>query len=75
MDKEKILRINELAKKKKSTGLTPQEENEQKLLYKEYIAQIRGNMENQLKNMVIEQPDGSRLKVEDFKKNKNKASK
>ena len=34
---EMIERINELAKKKKSEGLTDEEAAEQKKLYKEYI--------------------------------------
>ena len=34
MDKQMLARINELAKKKKTTGLTPAEQAEQKKLYK-----------------------------------------
>ena len=41
---EMIDRINELAKKKKTVGLTEEEAAEQKVLYKEYIAAFRANL-------------------------------
>ncbi len=50
LTKEKMDRINALAKKKKSEGLTEAEAAEQAELRKEYItafrAQIRGQLEN-----------------------------
>jgi len=50
LTKEKMDRINELAKKKKTEGLTDAEAAEQAELRKEYItafrAQIRGQLEN-----------------------------
>lgn len=49
--KEMIDRINVLAAKKRTTGLTPAEKEEQKTLYKEYLAAIRGNMKAQLDNI------------------------
>jgi len=45
---EMISRINELAAKKKTVGLTAEEQAEQKDLYKVYLAAIRGNMKAQL---------------------------
>ncbi len=48
---EMIARINELAAKKKAEGLTAEEQAEQKALYKEYLAAIRGNMKAQLDNI------------------------
>lgn len=45
---EMIDRINELSKKKKSVGLTEEEQLEQKALYKEYIAAFRANLKSQL---------------------------
>lgn len=45
---EMINRINELAHKKKSVGLTEEELVEQKSLYKEYIAAFRANLKSQL---------------------------
>ena len=45
---EMIDRINELSRKKKSVGLTEEEQAEQKVLYKEYIAAFRRNLKSQL---------------------------
>ena len=49
--KEMIDRINVLAAKKKAEGLTEDEQAEQKVLYKEYLASIRGSMKAQLDNV------------------------
>ena len=54
-----ITRINELARKSKSVGLTPEEKLEQSKLRKEYIASIRMNLRSQLDNIDIQEPDGS----------------
>lgn len=43
MNQKKIERINELAKKAKETGLTPQEDSERAELRREYLAAIRKN--------------------------------
>jgi uncharacterized protein YnzC (UPF0291/DUF896 family) len=43
-----IKRINELAKKKKNEGLTPEELNEQKELYALYLRDIRKQVKTQL---------------------------
>ncbi|MBQ3322514.1 MAG: DUF896 domain-containing protein [Firmicutes bacterium] len=48
---EKIERINELAAKKKAEGLTEEELAEQKVLYKEYLAGIRGQVRQKLENV------------------------
>ncbi len=48
MDQVLIQRINELASKKKTSGLSIEEEQEQKRLYKEYIAHIKGQVKAQL---------------------------
>ena len=63
MEKEKIARINELAKKSKSQGLTPEEAAEQKALREEYIRDFRASFGGILDNTVIERPDGSREKL------------
>lgn len=55
---EMIDRINELAKKKKTVGLTDEEAAEQKVLYKEYIAAFRANLKSQLDNIEIVDADG-----------------
>lgn len=46
--KEMIARINELARKKRSDGLTTEETAEQKKLYAEYLGNIRGQMKQML---------------------------
>lgn len=64
MEDSKLKRINELARKSRTPeGLTPAEKAEQAALRQEYIAQFRGNLEAQLNNMVIVEPDGSRRRV------------
>ena len=61
MEKEKVMRINELARKSKTEeGLTPEELEEQKRLREEYIIDFRKSMGMILDNTVIEYPDGSR---------------
>ncbi len=68
MDQKKIDRINELARKKKTQGLTPEELEEQAALRAEYIAGFRASLTAQLDNTVIVDKDGNRTKVE--RKNK-----
>lgn len=55
---EMIDRINHLAHKKKTIGLTDEEAAEQKVLYKEYIAAFRANLKAQLDNIEIVDEDG-----------------
>ena len=59
MDQKSINRINELARKAKTVGLTPEEKEEQKKLRTEYIAVIRMNLRAQLDNIDIQEEDGS----------------
>ncbi len=52
MDKEKIERINFLARKSKTAeGLTAEEKEEQAKLRKEYIASFRASLKAQLDNI------------------------
>ncbi|PKM59617.1 MAG: hypothetical protein CVU99_12385 [Firmicutes bacterium HGW-Firmicutes-4] len=51
--KEKIDRINELARKKKDCGLTEDESDEQMTLRAEYLSAIRTNLRAQLDNIEI----------------------
>ena len=59
MEKEKLNRINELAKIKKERPLTPEELEEKEALYKEYIAEIRYSFGATLDNTIIRRPDGT----------------
>lgn len=61
MDKNKIERINELARKKKTPeGLTEEELSEQAALRQEYLAEYRENMKAMLDSLVIQEEDGTR---------------
>ena len=53
MKKEKIDRINELAHKKKSEGLTPDEVLEQAELRREFLAEIRADVKSQFESIEI----------------------
>ena len=59
MDNTKIDRINELAHKQKSVGLTEEEKIEQAELRKEYIESIRESLRENLNNISIKEADGS----------------
>ena len=50
---ELLARINELARKKRTEGLTPEELAEQKALYKIYLAAIRGQVTSLLESIEI----------------------
>lgn len=56
IDKDKINRINELAKKMKEEGLTEEEAAERKALHKEYIEAVRNNLRAQLNSIKIIDP-------------------
>lgn len=64
MEHKKIERINELARKKKTVGLTQAEAAEQAALRREYIDAFRVNVEEVLKNTVIQHPDGSKTPLQ-----------
>ena len=53
MEEKKISRINYLAAKKKTEGLTESEQEEQKELYKEYLSAIRRNFKATLDSIEI----------------------
>ncbi len=63
-----LARINELYKKQKSEGLTPEEKEEQAVLRGNYIAAFRQNLRGQLENISIKNPDGSIVAVKDRRK-------
>ena len=59
MEHEQIERINELARKKKTVGLTEEEAQEQAQLRAQYLKEFRANMEATLQAVRVEQADGS----------------
>ena len=59
MEHEQIERINELARKKKTVGLTEAEALEQAKLRAQYLREFRANMEATLQAVRVEQADGS----------------
>lgn len=59
MEQEKIDRINQLARKAKTEGLTEEEKAEQYKLRREFIASVRMNLRAQLDNIDIQEKDGS----------------
>ena len=65
MEQSKINRINELYKKSKTTGLTDEEKEEQKKLRTEYRMLVMGNLSDTLRNVKIQEKDGT---IHDLKK-------
>lgn len=67
---EKLDRINALARKSKSAGLSPAEKEEQASLRQEYIDAYKASLRSQLDSTVILRPDGSKQRLSDLKKEK-----
>lgn len=59
-----IARINELAKKAKTEGLTQEELTERDKLRRIYIDSVKASLTGQLDNTYIVYPDGTKKKVE-----------
>lgn len=64
MDQKLIDRINELAKKAKTIGLTAEESAERERLRKEYLAEFRKGFQQILDNTYVETPDGEKSKLQ-----------
>ncbi len=64
---EKIIRINELAQKKKTEGLTADEEKEQLALREEYLSAFRSGMRHHIEGMKIVDPEGNDVTPEKLK--------
>ena len=61
---EVITRINVLAKKAKTEGLTDEEVTERDRLRRIYIDSVKANLVGQLENTYIVGPDGTKKKLE-----------
>ena len=63
MTQEKIDRINELARKAKTEGLTEAETAERAALRREYIDSVVGNLKGQLDNVYFVDSKGNKEKL------------
>ena len=63
MTKEKMDRINFLARKKKAEGLSEEEIAEQAALRQEYILEFRASFTGILENTYLQRPDGRKEKI------------
>ena len=64
MDMDKVIaRINELAKKAKQEGLTPEETTERDKLRRIYIDSVKASLTGQLDNTYIVEEDGTKRKL------------
>ena len=73
LPKEQIDRINVLARKSKSEGLTLQEQVEQKKLRDAYIQAFRGGMRNTIEGVKVVDEEGNDVtpdKLKDIQKDK-----
>ena len=60
---EDIDRINELARKAKTVGLTPEENEERAVLRRAYIDSVVGDLRQQLDNTYIVDSKGNKRKL------------
>jgi uncharacterized protein YnzC (UPF0291/DUF896 family) len=72
LPKEQMARINELAKKAKTTGLTELEAKEQSKLRKSYLETFRSSMLNTLTSVKIVDPKGTDVTPQKLKDRQNK---
>ncbi len=68
MEQSKIDRINVLARKSKTVGLTDAEKEEQKILRAEYVAAFKASLVGTLEHTTVIRPDGTSYKVTKKKK-------
>lgn len=72
LSKDKLARINELAKKAKEGSLTIEEAKEQTMLRKEYLQTFRSSMLKTLENVTVIDPEGNDVTPEKLKQRRNK---
>ena len=61
---EKIARINALARKARTEGLTEAEKTEQAALRREYVKAVKQSLQANLDHTLIQTPDGKRRRLE-----------
>lgn len=59
IDQKLIQEINELAHKKKTQGLTPEEQKRQQKLRQQYLKEFRRGFEQQLQSIKVVDPNGN----------------
>ncbi|MBD7907045.1 DUF896 domain-containing protein [Sporosarcina gallistercoris] len=72
LEENKIKRINELAKKAKTSGLSIEEAKEQSQLRSEYLKTFRSTMRDTIENVKVVDPDGNDVTPEKVKEAQNK---
>lgn len=70
LEKEKIDRINALARKSKEDQLTKAEEKEQEVLRKEYLNAFRNHFKSQLDRVKVVDESGNEIPKTELAKNK-----
>ena len=63
MEQAKIDRINELARKAGTAGLTEEEAEERRILRLEYVATFRSGLASQLDNLYLRDETGAETKL------------
>jgi uncharacterized protein YnzC (UPF0291/DUF896 family) len=68
LDKDKIERLNRLAKAKKSGAITDEELSELEALRSEYLKNFRASFKQQVENTKVIDPEGTDVTPEKLKK-------
>ena len=68
MEKSKIDRINALAKKARTIGLTERETAERDALRKEYLTDMRAAFKQQLDSTYVQTADGAKIPYAEYAK-------
>lgn len=72
LSEEKLKRINHLANKAKSEGLTEEEKREQQVLRKQYLQKFRESFKKQLGSVKVIDPNGEDVTPAKLKKERRK---
>lgn len=75
LSEEKMQRINELAKKSKTVGLTNKESEEQQALRKEYLQTFRNAFKQQLHSVTVVDEQGTDVTPTKLKNSKKQNDK